>query len=284
MAVKNTGTLFLVATPIGNLEDITFRAIKVLKEVDLIACEDTRTTLKLLNHYNIKNKLTSFHEFNQSKKTNLIISLLKDGKNIALVSDAGTPGIQDPGEELVSRSIKEKIKVTPIPGACAFVSALISSGFSTSSFTFYGYLPHKEKNRTAILNEIKNNSGTSILYESPHKLNKTLNDLGKFLEDRKICIAREITKIFEEIKQGNIKDFIEKITINPKTKGEHTIIIEGKKDKKLEPEKLKEILKKYFKKISSRELIKKMSAEYGFPKNLVYKTYLEMNKFEKNND
>lgn len=280
------GTLFLTATPIGNLKDITLRAIEVLKEADLIACEDTRVTLKLLNHYNIKKKLISFHKFNQGKKTNYLISLLKEGKNIALVSDRGTPGIQDPGEYLASKCIEENIRISPVPGACAFISALICSGISTARFKFYGYLPHKEKERVVVLKEIKFNKDTIILYEAPHKIRKTLKDLYSALGGRKICLAKELTKIFEEITHGNLNDIIEKMNENNKTiKGEYTIIIEGDKVKpQTDLKSVKDAIITQYKKLNSKELIKKISQEFGISKNIVYKTYLEIVKYDKKNN
>ena len=210
MSQKEIGTLYIVATPIGNLEDITLRAIKILKEVDLIAAEDTRHTLKLLNHLNIAKPLISYHRHNEDVKTEILIQELKKGKNIALVSDAGTPGICDPGEDVIKKCIEEKISIVPIPGSCAMINALICSGLDTKEFTFIGFLPLNKKNRKEKLEEIKNTDKTIILYEAPHKLEKTLKDLKIILENRKIVLARELTKIHEEFIRENLDDLIEK--------------------------------------------------------------------------
>ena len=218
------GKLYIVATPIGNLEDITIRALNILKEVDLIAAEDTRHTLKLLNHYEITKPLISYHRHNEDKKKEVLIEKLKNGENIAIVSDAGTPGICDPGEEVIKQAIEENIEVIPIPGACAFVNALICSGIDTKEFTFLGFLPINKKLRKEKLEEIKKETKTTILYEAPHKLKTTLEDLGEILGDRQIAIARELTKIHEEFIRGTIEEIIRK---TENLKGEFVIIIEG---------------------------------------------------------
>ena len=217
------GTLYLVATPIGNLDDITLRAIKILKEVDFIAAEDTRHSLKLLNHLEISKPLISYHRHNENVKSDLLLEKLKNGKDIALITDAGTPGISDPGEEIVKQCLENDIKIIPIPGACAFVNALICSGLDTSEFTFFGFLPLNKKNRKEQLAKIKVCSSTSILYEAPHKLTSTLKDLSEILEDRKIVLARELTKIHEEFIHGTTNELLEKIE-NPK--GEFVVLIE----------------------------------------------------------
>ena len=205
------GVLYLVATPIGNLEDITLRAINILKEADLIAAEDTRHTLKLLNHLNISKPMISYHRHNEEFRCETLINKLKEGKNIALVSDAGTPGISDPGEEIVRRCINENINVVPIPGACAMINALISSGISTKEFCFFCFLPLNKKNRKEKLSEIKDINKTIILYEAPHKIKNTLEDLKDVLDDnRRVVLAREITKIHEEFIRGNIDDLLKK--------------------------------------------------------------------------
>ena len=204
------GKLYMVATPIGNLEDITLRAIRILKEVDLIAAEDTRNTLKLLNHYEISKPLISYHRHNEEIKVDELIEKLKNGENIAIVSDAGTPGISDPGEVIVKSAIENNIDVVPIPGACAAINALICSGLDTKEFAFFGFLPLNKKLRKDKLNKIKNEIKTSIIYEAPHKLNNTLEDLKDILEDRKIVLARELTKIHEEFIRGDIEEIISK--------------------------------------------------------------------------
>lgn len=218
------GTLYIVATPIGNLEDITLRAIRILKEVDLIAAEDTRHTLKLLNHLEISKPLISYHRHNEEIRKDEIIEKLLEGKNIALVSDAGTPGICDPGEVVIKKCIDENINIIPIPGACAFVNALICSGIDTKEFCFLGFLPLNKNNRKEKLNEIKKQDKTVILYEAPHKLKETLKDLKEILDDRRIVLGRELTKIHEEFIRKDINELIE---ISENIKGEIVLIIEG---------------------------------------------------------
>lgn len=221
------GKLYLVATPIGNLEDITLRAIRILKEVDIVACEDTRQTLKLLNHLNISKHLISYHRHSTEERGNNIILEIKNGKNVALVSDAGTPVISDPGEELVKLALEEKIEVIPIPGSCALITALIASGIDAKEFTFLGFLPMNRKARGEKLKEIGNAKYTVILYEAPHKILETLRDLELVTKERKIVLARELTKIHEEFILGTASELIEKV-VNPK--GEYVIIIENGKD------------------------------------------------------
>ena len=205
------GILYVVATPIGNLEDITLRALNILKNVDLIAAEDTRQTLKLLNHFEISKPLISYHRHNEETKSDRLIEKLNNGENIALVSDAGTPGICDPGEEVIKKAIEEKIEVIPIPGACAFVNALIASGLDTKEFTFLGFLPLNKKLRKEKLDEINKSEKTIIIYEAPHKMKNTLTDLKNILNNRKIVLARELTKIHEEFIRSNIDELIENI-------------------------------------------------------------------------
>ena len=185
-----SGKLYIIATPIGNLEDITLRALRILKEVDIIAAEDTRQTLKLLNHYEISKHLISYHRHNEETKTNYLIEKLKEGQNIGLVSDAGTPGISDPGEEVIKKAIEEGIEVIPIPGACAMVNALICSGLDTKEFSFLGFLPLNKKLRKEKIEEINKSHKTVIIYEAPHKMKNTLIDLKEILNDRKIVLAR----------------------------------------------------------------------------------------------
>lgn len=273
------GILYLVATPIGNLEDITFRAINILKEVDLIVAEDTRHTLKLLNHYEISKPLISYHRHNEEIKVEGLIEKLKKGQNIAVVSDAGTPAICDPGEVIVKEALKENIKVIPIPGACAFVNALVASGLDTKEFVFYGFLSINKKIRKEKLEQIKKENKTIILYEAPHKLKNTLEDLEEILENRKIVIARELTKIHEEFIKGTAKEILEKYT---EPKGEHVIIIEANPIKQEDEEKLKinnmtiEEHYKYYenKGFSKNEIIKKIAKDKGVNKNEIYKLFI----------
>lgn len=223
-----SGVLYLVSTPIGNLEDITLRAIRILKEVDIIAAEDTRQTIKLLNHFEISKPLTSFFRHNEDKKGEYIISLLKEGKNIALVSDAGTPAISDPGEELVYMAIEENITVMPIPGPVAATSGLIVSGLSTGRFSFEGFLPMNKKNRKERLEDLEREQRTMIFYEAPHKLKSTLKDMYEYFGNRKIALAREMTKIHEEIIRCTLEEAIEKYE-NDSPKGEFVVIVDGYK-------------------------------------------------------
>ena len=213
------GKLYLVATPIGNLEDITFRAINTLKSVDVIAAEDTRHTLKLLNYYQISKPLISYHRHNEEVKSDILISKLLEGQNIAIVTDAGTPGISDPGEEIVKEAIKNSIEVIPIPGACAFVNALIASGLNTKEFAFYGFLPLNKKNRKNIIEKIKKEDKTVILYEAPHKLIKTLEDIMQNLGDINCVLAKEITKIYEEFIREKISSILENLKKKNEIKG-----------------------------------------------------------------
>jgi len=222
-------TFYVVATPIGNMGDITLRAIEILKSVDLILCEDTRETKKILNKYEITTQTLSYHAQSKLSKVDKILALLEEGKNIALVSDAGTPGISDPGALLVSK-IKEyfrfdEVKVVPIPGPTALVAALSVSGLPTHEFTFLGFLPHK-KGRDTLFREIAQVKRTYAFYESPHRILKTLESLAKFCPEKKVCLAREMTKIYEEFKTGSPGELLEYLKKNPiKQKGEFTVLV-----------------------------------------------------------
>lgn len=225
------GKIYLVATPIGNLEDITLRAIRILNEVDIVVCEDTRQTLKILNHLEISKALMSYHRHSGDGKLEEIIDKVKAGKNVAIVSDAGTPVISDPGEDVVKRAIEEKIEIIPIPGPCALIAALITSGIDAKEFTFIGFLPLNKKTRKEKLLEIKNSKKTIILYEAPHKLKETLKDLGEITEDRKIVLAREITKVHEEYIAGTAEELLEKMQ---EPKGEFVIIIDKNNNEEID--------------------------------------------------
>ena len=224
------GKLYLVATPIGNLEDITLRALRVLKEVDLIAAEDTRHSLKLLNYFEISKPLISYHRHNEENKTEKLINKLLSGENIAIITDAGTPAISDPGEDIVKEAIENNIEIIPVPGACALINALICSGMDTSEFAFFGFLPLNKKNRKEKLEQIKKESKTIILYEAPHKLTNTLKDILETVGDINVVIARELTKIHEEFIRGKISEIKEKVN---EIKGEIIIILEGNKNDKI---------------------------------------------------
>ena len=222
------GTLYIVATPIGNLEDFTFRAVRILKEVDIVLCEDTRTTKKLFDKYGIHTKSVSYHAHTTKAKSDVFIRMLKEGKNLALVSDAGTPCISDPGVLLVSETRKEfgrDAKVVPIPGASALISALSASGVSSAGFTFLGFLPHK-KGRETLFKKIASSTETFLFYESTHRILKTLASLDEFCPTFKIVIARELTKQFEEFVEGKPKDILEYFDINKdKQRGEFVVIV-----------------------------------------------------------
>lgn len=273
------GKLYLVATPIGNLEDITFRAINILKEVDIIAAEDTRHTLKLLNHYEISKPLISYHRHNEEVKSEILINKLLEGDNIALVTDAGTPGISDPGEEVVKEAIKNNIEVIPIPGACALVNALIASGLNTKEFLFLGFLPLNKKNRDNALNKIKKAKSTVILYEAPHKLIKTLQDLLKNVGDINCVLAREITKIHEEFIRGNISNLLEQIQ---EPKGEHVILLdlnnlenENDSEDEISKKTVEEQYKIYKAQgMNKKEIIKQIAKNKNVPKNEIYKLFI----------
>lgn len=274
-----SGNLYLVATPIGNLEDITLRALKILKEVDLIAAEDTRNTLKLLNHFGISKPLISYHRHNEEIKCDNLITKLQDGENIAIVSDAGTPGISDPGEIIVKKAIENNIKIIPIPGACAAINALICSVLDTRQFTFLGFLPLNKKLRKEKLEEIKNKKDTVILYEAPHKLKNTLQDLKNILDNRQVVLARELTKIHEEFIYGTIDEIIEKAD---NLKGEMIILIEGismtfsSAENELNSLSFDEHFE-YYKNLGfdKKEIIKKIAKDRGLNKNKVYMKFLE---------
>ena len=272
------GKLYLVATPIGNLEDITIRALKVLEEVDLIAAEDTRHTLKLLNHFDISKPLISYYKQNENTKSEILIEKLLNGENIAVVSDAGTPGISDPGEKIVKAAIKNNIEIVPIPGACAFVNALIASGFSTKEFCFCGFLSTTNKEKKEKLEELKTETKTIILYEAPHKLKKTLEEIYEILGNREIVLAREITKIHEEFIRGKMADIIGQ---DIEYRGEFVILIEGSKisKKEIETENLKNMpLEEHYEYYESqglekKEIIKKIAKDRKVSKNEIYQKF-----------
>ena len=230
------GCLYLVPTPIGNLDDMTFRSVKILKEVDLILAEDTRNTQKLLNHFEITTKQLSFHEHNTMQRIPQILDMLKSGKKLAQVSDAGMPSISDPGKELVKAAVENNLNVVPLPGANAGITALIASGISPQPFLFYGFLQRKDKLQQAELEDLKNESATLIFYESPYRLNKTVKNIVKVLgPDRKITLARELTKKYEEFVRGTGEQILE-WTTNENVRGEFVIIVQGNSNPKKEVE------------------------------------------------
>ena len=226
--VAKTGTLYMCATPIGNLEDMTFRAVRILQEVDLIAAEDTRNSIRLLQHFDIHTTMTSYHEYNKIEKGRSLVGRLLSGQNIALITDAGMPGISDPGEELVRMCLEANIPVTAIPGACACVTALTISGLSTRRFCFEAFLPSDKKERKQILLGLKEETRTTVLYEAPHRLKKTLKELYETLGDRKIALCRELTKKYETAFRTDFDEAL-RCYETEEPKGECVLVIEGKK-------------------------------------------------------
>ena len=274
-----TGKLFLIATPIGNLGDITYRAVKTLEEVDIIAAEDTRHSLKLLNYLGISKPLISYHRHNEDTKTEELIKILKDNKNIGLITDAGTPGISDPGEEVVKEAIKENIEVVPIPGACALINALIASGLNTREFSFYGFLPLDKKLREEKFEDIENQNKTVIFYEAPHRLTKTLKEMLSRFGDIEVVIAKELTKIHEGYIRGNISQILELLD---DVKGEYIILFEmhSKTNKEKEIDSLNKMsLEEQYQHyvdcgLSKKEIIKKIATNNKVPKDVIYKNFL----------
>lgn len=274
-----TGTLFLVPTPIGNLEDMTFRAVNTLKEVDLIACEDTRVTQKLLNHFEIDTLKVSYHEHNLHHKTSDLISRLLKGENIAQVSDAGMPSISDPGVELVEAAVAHDIPVVPLPGANAAVTALIASGLSPQPFTFYGFLSRKKTELRDELTDLKDHQETLIFYESPHRLKEMLKGLVEvFGEERQVVLAREVTKRYEEFARGTAKEALD-WSLKTELRGEFVVIVAGNQDVTEEIywedwTLLEHVEYKIsFEKMSSKDAIKEVAKERGIPKREVYASY-----------
>lgn len=221
------GKLYLCATPIGNLEDITYRVVRTLNEVDLIGAEDTRNSIKLLNHFDIKTPMTSYHEFNKYDKAKQLVEMMKEGKNIAIITDAGTPGISDPGEEVVRQCFEAGIQVTSLPGPAACITALTMSGQKTRRFCFEAFLPKDKKEKVAVLEELKNETRTIIIYEAPHRLVRTLKELRETLGNRQLTLCRELTKKYEEADKTTIDQAIEKYN-EKEPRGEYVLVIEGK--------------------------------------------------------
>lgn len=276
------GILYLCATPIGNLEDMTFRVIRTLKEVDLIAAEDTRNTIKLLNHFEIKTPMTSYHEYNKIDKAAYLVQKMLEGTNIALVTDAGTPGISDPGEEIVKQAYAAGIKVTSLPGACACVTALTLSGMSTRRFTFEAFLPHDKKERRVILESLQTETRTIILYEAPHHLKSTLAELYNVLGERNLTLCRELTKIHETIEQFTLSTAITYFQKN-EPRGEYVLVIEGISREELDareqakwvtlsiPEHMEQYLSKG---LSKKDAMKQVAKDRGVSKRDIYQQLL----------
>lgn len=272
------GKLYVCATPIGNLEDITYRVLRILKEVDCIAAEDTRNSIKLLNYFGIKTPMTSYHEFNKLEKAYQLVDMLHKGMDIALITDAGTPAISDPGEDLIRICYEEGIEVTSLPGPAACITALTISGLPTRRFCFEAFLPRDKKKRGIILNQLKTETRTIILYEAPHHLKTTLIDLMNILGNRQISLCRELTKKYEEIMRTTIKEALTYYQEH-ESRGEYVIVIQGKSCEDIEKEKqqewmtmdLKEHMKYYEAQgISQKEAMKLVAKDRGLPKREVY--------------
>jgi 16S rRNA (cytidine1402-2'-O)-methyltransferase len=273
-------SLYLVATPIGNLEDITLRALRVLKEVDLIACEDTRQTLKLLSHYGIKTRLVSYHEHNEMTKAAELVVDLEGGAKIALVTDAGMPGISDPGFRLIALAIRHHVPVVPIPGASAFLAALVASGLPTDSFRFSGFLPAKSGQRRKLLESVRESPRTQVFYEAPHRLLETLSDVSEILGDaRHVVVAREVTKIHEEFLRGRAREILQQLKARGDVKGEITLLIakaeEGSAPSATESvsvtQRVREIMSK--EKADEKAALKKVAKERGIGKSEAYREW-----------
>ncbi len=284
------GVLYLCATPIGNLADMTFRVIDTLKEADLIAAEDTRNSLKLLTHFDIHTPMTSYHEYNKVEKAQALIAQLKEGKNIALITDAGTPAISDPGEVLVAMCQKEQITVTSLPGAAACITALTLSGLSTRRFCFEGFLPSDTKPRKEILESLSNESRTMILYEAPHHLKKTLCELYDYLGERRITICRELTKRFETVLPTTFSEALARYE-SEEPRGEYVLVIEGKSLAEQKNERQEEYRKRSVEEhmrfyeeqgITHKEAMKRVAADRGVTKREIY-AYLLDHKAESEN-
>ena len=273
------GKLYLIATPIGNLKDITYRAVEILKEVDVIAAEDTRHSLKLLNYLEISKPMISYHRHNEDTKTTELIKILQEGKSIGLITDAGTPGISDPGEEVVKEAIKEQIEVIPIPGACALINALIASGLGTKEFTFYGFLPLDKKLRNEKFEDIQKQNKTIIFYEAPHRLIKTLQEMEQRLGNIEVVLAKELTKIHEKFIRGTIEKVLETLE---DVKGEYIILFvnHAKTEKQIEIEninqlRIEEQFEIYTKKgLSKKDAIKQIAKNNKVPKDTIYKKFI----------
>jgi len=279
-----SGKLYVVPTPIGNLKDITLRALEALESADIIAAEDTRQSLKLLNKYNIKKPLVSYHKFNEQNKSESIIQMLKDGKTVALVSDAGTPGISDPGSVIIKKCLVEGIGFEVLPGATAVITALVYSGMETDKFAFMGFFPRETKERKKLIQYIRDREETIIMYEAPHRLLESLAFLRDNLGNRRIAVCRELTKIHEEIYRGDTQEAIDHFA-SKQIKGEIVLVIKGKSELEIKEERkaewdsisIKEHILSYMKQgHNKKDSIKLVAAERGIPKSEVYKDSLEI--------
>lgn len=284
MEQHKTGTLYLCATPIGNLEDITYRVLRTLKEVDLIAAEDTRNSIRLLNHFEIKTPMTSYHEYNKIDKAYQLVAKMREGKNIALITDAGTPGISDPGEDIVRICYEEGIPVTSLPGAAACITALTMSGLPTRRFAFEAFLPKDKKEHQAVLEELKTETRTIIIYEAPHHLVRTLQELSDTLGgDRRLTICRELTKRHEEKLQMTLEDSLSYYEVN-EPRGEYVLIIAGRSREEMKKEEqagwealsLEEHMAHYESQgIDRKEAMKRVAKDRGVSKRDIYQALLK---------
>ena len=265
------GALYIVSTPIGNLEDITLRALRILKEVDIVAAEDTRHSLKLLNHYGITKPLISYWGEKEKVKADEVIRKLNDGKSVALISDAGTPGISDPGNVLIRKAIEEGIDVVPIPGPSAFVAALSMSGFSAEEFVFIGFLPAKQSQRLKELKELSFEKRTLVIYEAPHRIQESVHDISDVFGKRRAVVVKELTKLYEEILRGDISEIAAKLA-DSKIAGEYVIVVEGRLEEKTHNtddamEEIKLLMKKG---IRRKDAVSQIAEEYGLSKKVLY--------------
>ena len=282
------GILYLVATPIGNLEDMTFRAVRILKEADLIAAEDTRNSIRLLNHFNIDTKMTSYHEYNRYDKAVYLVNRMLRGDKVALITDAGTPGISDPGEELVRQAMDAGIPVTALPGACACIDALALSGQSTRRFVFEAFLPHDKKERDRVLQSLEEETRTIVLYEAPHRLKRTLAELETRLGNREVTLCRELTKKFETVTRSSLAELLAWHEEH-EPRGEYVLVLAGRDPEDLKREQqnrwkdlsLEEHMNHYLKDgISRKEAMKKVAADRGMKKREVYQALLDQASLE----
>ncbi len=280
----DTGKLNLVPTPIGNLKDITLRALEILKEVDIIAAEDTRQSLRLLNHFDIKKPLISYHQHNENSKGENLLQRLKNGENIALVTDAGTPGISDPGSVIVLRCIEEGLPFEVLPGATAVTTALVYSGLDTSAFIFRGFIPRENKERRLLVDELKDRRETIIFYEAPHRLRETLSFLKDNFNGRNIAICRELTKLHEEVIRVNIENAVKYYEEN-EPRGEYVLVLQGKSEEEIIRDKqsvwehltIEEHIIKYVNEgLSKKEAVKKVAKERNMPKSEVYEHSIDL--------
>lgn len=278
MDKKMAGKLYLCATPIGNLEDITYRVLRILKEVDLIGAEDTRHSMNLMRHFDIRTPMTSYHEYNKIEKAKYLVEEIRQGKNVAIITDAGTPGISDPGEEIVRQCHEAGIEVSSVPGPAACITALTMSGQPTRRFAFEAFLPADKKERQRILKELERETRTMVIYEAPHHLMRTLKELYQVLGDREMTLCKELTKIYEKAEKSTLKELIEKYE-GQEIKGEHVLVIQGKSFAEIEKEEqeifqelsIEEHMERYLSQgMDKKEAMKKVAKDRGISKREVY--------------